>query len=538
MNGSQKVALTGSASRVQVGAKPMDIAPDMSETISLVLVVRRRREIPGGLVTGLETITRDELADEYGADPADIALTRNVMERHGLRVTHADAGSRHVTVEGSLATVTEVFDVSVTHFEADEPFSGSRVTYRGHGELHVPAELDGVVLSVFGLDTRPCAAPLFRSLPGRPQLVYTPPELGALYAFPDNTDGSGQTLAILTVAGGGWLREDIDAYFAQLGLRTPAIRTVEIDGTGNAPGPATEAPNPLDVEAVLDVQVAGALAPGAQLVNYFAPNTESGTLDALRAAVHDTPTPTAISLSWGASEEGNSQQFIAAMEDIFMEAAALGITVCAASGDAGSGNGVHDGGSHVNYPASSPHVLAVGGTTLIADPSTGTIQSETAWNSGASRATGGGVSVVFDLPSWQEQAGVPDRFGKGEKGRGVPDVAANADGMTGYQILLHGNTAFIGGTSPATPLWAALVCRMAQALGRRIGLLQPLIYRDLEPGKVTAGFRDVVDGDNGDYAAAPGWDPNTGLGSPDGTALLHALHERSGPEATRDAPKA
>ncbi|MEV0642980.1 S53 family peptidase [Streptomyces sp. NPDC050619] len=504
----------------------------MSEIVDLVLLVRRRRGIPASLVRGLESITRDELADGYGPDPADITLTGKVMERLGLRVASADAASRRVVVKGPLATVAEVFDARITHFEADDPLGGSRVAYRGHGELRLPVELDGVVLSVFGLGTTPRAIPLFRSLAGRPQIVYTPPELGSLYSFPGDTDGSGQTLAVISVTG-GWRQRDIDEYFAQLGLQTPAIRTVGIDGTGNAPGPATEAPSPADIEAVLDVQVAGSLAPGAQLVNYFAPNTDSGILNALRTAVHATPAPTAISLSWGSSEKSNSEHFVAAMEDLFMEAAALGITVCAASGDAGSGNDEHDGGSHVNYPASSPHVLAVGGTTLIADPSTDTIHSETAWNTGAGRATGGGVSNLFDLPSWQAQAGVPNRFGTTKKGRGVPDVAANADGMTGYQIFMNGNTGFVGGTSPATPLWAALVCRLAQALGRPLGLLQPLIYQDLVPGNVTPGFRDVAAGDNGAYAAAPGWDPNTGLGSPDGTALLHALQERTLPEHTR-----
>jgi kumamolisin len=217
------------------------------------------------------------------------------------------------------------------------------------------------------------------------------------------------------------------------------------------------------------------------------------------------------------------------MEELFAEAAALGITVCAAGGDAGSGNNEYDGGSHVNYPASSPHVLAVGGTTLIADPRTGTIHSETVWNTGGSQATGGGVSDLFDLPSWQAPADVPNRFGKGTKGRGVPDVAANADSNTGYQIRINGQVSFVGGTSPATPLWAALVCRLAEALERPLGLLQPRLYQGLRPGVVTPGFRDVVTGDNGAYAAAPGWDPNTGLGSPDGAALLHALRERTSP---------
>jgi kumamolisin len=524
MTRSGKVALPGSASRVRADAKVLNAAPDMSEAVQLVLLVRRRREIPDSLVTGLGTITRDELTHQYGADPADISLTCDAMERCGLRVVSADAASRRVVVEGSLATVTGAFGVQLTYSEASDAFSGSPVRYRGHGELHLPAELQGVVVSVFGLDNQPRVVPMFRVIDGQPQIVYTPPDLAKLYDFPGDTDGAGQTLAIVTVTG-GYRQQDCDAYFAQLGLPAPAITTVSIDGAQNAPGPAGQAPSPADMEAVLDVQVAGALVPAARIADYFAPNTDSGLLDAVGAAVHATPTPTAISLSWGATEGSYSVHFVTAMEDIFKEAAALGITVCAASGDSGSGNDVYDGGSHVNYPASSPHVLAVGGTTLIGDPGTGTIHSETVWNAGSDQVTGGGVSNLFDLPGWQAQAGVPSRFGKAEKGRGVPDVAANADSKTGYQVVVDGKTAFVGGTSPATPLWAALVCRLAQKVGRPFGLLQPLIYRDLAPGKVTAGFRDIVAGDNGSYAAAPGWDPNTGLGSPDGTALLNVLRE-------------
>lgn len=533
MTGPEKVPLIGSASRRRVDAKLVDDAPEMAEeTAQLVLLVRRRCEIPDSLVTGPSTITRDELTQRYGADPADISLTRDTMEHLGMRVVSTDAASRRVVAEESLSTITDVFRIQVTHFEATDAFSGSPVRYRGHGELHLPAELDGVVVSVFGLDKQPRVVPMFRVISGQPHIVYTPPELAKLYAFPSDADGTGQTLAIVTVTG-GYRQQDIDAYFTQLGLPVPATTAISVDGAQNSPGPADQAPSPADVEAVLDLQVAGALVPSARIVNYFAPNTDSGLLDAVRAAVHATSAPTAISMSWGATEGSHSGHFISAMEEIFREAAALGITVCAASGDSGSGNDVHDGGSHVNYPASSPYVLAVGGTTLIGDPDTGTIQSETAWNAGSGKATGGGVSNLFDLPTWQAQANVPNRFGKTEKGRGVPDVAANADSSTGYQIFMNGKTAFVGGTSPATPLWAALICRLAQKTGRPFGLLQPLIYHNYEPGKVTAGFRDIVSGDNGSYAAALGWDPNTGLGSPDGAALLNVLRGSTVPGQTR-----
>ena len=119
---------------------------------------------------------------------------------------------------------------------------------------------------------------------------------------------------------------------------------------------------------------------------------------------------------------------------------------------------------------------------------------------------------------------MPARAGGGSAvGRGVPDVAGDADPATGYQVLVDGKQAVIGGTSAVAPLWAALVCRLAEAAGQRFGLLQPLLYAGVSPGATTAGFRDITNGNNGAYAAGPGWDACTGLGVPDGTALLASL---------------
>jgi kumamolisin len=163
-------------------------------------------------------------------------------------------------------------------------------------------------------------------------------------------------------------------------------------------------------------------------------------------------------------------------------------------------------------------VLACGGTTLQADPESGTISAETVWNSGASGgATGGGVSDTFPLPDWQSTAGVPDG------GRGVPDVAAVADPATGYRVLVDGTSAVYGGTSAVAPLWAALIARLAQATGTRFGLLNAQLYQGVSPGAPVDGFRDITEGSNGAYSAGPGWDPCTGLGSPDGAALLARL---------------
>ena len=183
-------------------------------------------------------------------------------------------------------------------------------------------------------------------------------------------------------------------------------------------------------------------------------------------------------------------------------------------------------GVHCDFPASSPYALACGGTTLVGDVSTYTITSEVVWNELANNegAGGGGVSDVFtSLPPWQETAGVEQATGVANPGRGVPDVAGNADPVTGYLVVVDGQQQPVGGTSAVAPLWAGLIARLAEATGKKFGLLQPLIYAGVTPGVAAPGFNDIVQGNNGAYTAGPGWDACTGLGSPNGEALLTLL---------------
>jgi kumamolisin len=212
----------------------------------------------------------------------------------------------------------------------------------------------------------------------------------------------------------------------------------------------------------------------------------------------------------------------------------LGVTICAASGDDGSSDGVDDGANHVDFPASSPNILACGGTSL--ESSNGVITSETVWNDGAQGgAGGGGFSVQFPLPAWQASINIQPPAGGG---RGVPDVAGDADPDTGYNVLVDGESLVIGGTSAVAPLWSGLIALMNQELGKPLGFLQPAIYA--LPSSDDA-FNDITSGSNGAFPAGPGWDAASGLGSPSGENLLQAL---SGATATaslrrrRRAPKA
>jgi kumamolisin len=344
-----------------------------------------------------------------------------------------------------------------------------------------------------------------------------------LYQFPPKASAAGQTIGIIEL-GGGYRTADLTAYFKALGQKTPNVSAVLVDGGKNSPSNANSA----DGEVMLDIEVAAAVAPGANIVVYFAPNTDQGFIDAIATAIHDTKNkPSVISISWGAAEAGWTAQSMAALDAACQSAAALGITVTVAAGDNGSTDGVTGGQNHVDFPASSPHVLACGGTKLIG--SGNTITSEVVWNELTNNegATGGGVSNVFPLPSWQSGAGVPKPTNS-TGGRGVPDVAGDADPSTGYAIRVDGKNMVIGGTSAVAPLWAGLIAVANAQNGKSAGFIQPAIYS----AKGKAGFNDITSGTNYTgtpvgFSARAGWDACTGLGSPVGTKLIAAVNPGS-----------
>lgn len=483
--------------------------------IEATLVLRRRAELPAELVDSPRTLTRDELRSGFGADPADVAAVRSVVEAAGLSVDDVDEAGRRVSVSGPVAAVTALFDVDLREVVSQGP-AGQDVRHRQReGSVSLPDALDGIVTAVLGLDDRPQARAQFRvARAGQATTSYTPVRLAEVYEFPTQSDGSGTEVAILEL-GGGFRQDDLDTYFSGLGLASPVVRAVGVDGAGNSPGAADGA----DGEVMLDLEVLGAMAPGAGLVVYFAPNTDRGFLDALSTAVHADPTPAAVSISWGGPEDSWTEQARTAFDEALADAAVLGVTVTAAAGDNGSGDGVDDGSPHADFPASSPHALACGGTTLHVG-SDGSVQTEVVWNGRGS--TGGGVSAAFPLPPWQQDVGVGERVGGGT-GRGVPDVAAVADPATGYEVLVDGQRQVIGGTSAVAPLWAAFIARVVATRGSGLGLVQPLLYDGSSAGHSADGFRDITEGDNGDYSAGPGWDACTGLGVPVGTTLADRL---------------
>ncbi len=409
------VPLPGSERSELPSATPATHALDQRATIEVTLVLRRRAQVPAELVTGPQTITTDQLAARYGAAPEDIELVKSTLEGLDLTVTEVDTGSRHVKVSGTVEAMSAAFGTSLSRVTSDHLGTGA-VTHRYRsGGLSVPAALAGIVVAVLGLDDRPVARPQLRrssraTAPARQAgtpVPLTALQVASLYDFPAGTDGTGQTIAIIEL-GGGYQMSDLDAYFSGLGLATPSVTAVAVDGGSNSPGQDSGA----DGEVALDIEVAGAVAPGATQVVYFSNNTsDKGFIDAVAAAVHATPTPTVISISWGGPEPQWAKQSLKAMDQVFQDAAALGVTVTVASGDNGSSDDPRNahGPAQVDFPASSPHALACGGTTLVGDHSSGTIVSEVVWNEITHNegAGGGGISTAFPVPSWQSSAATP-----------------------------------------------------------------------------------------------------------------------------------
>jgi kumamolisin len=419
--------------------------------------------------------------------------------KHHFTVDRIHAASRTIKLSGNLNNLALAFGASL------ELRQVSGKTYRTRsGSLTVPTELDGIIIAVFGFDERPAARTRHHVLDRAGQTSYTPAQVAQAYNFPGNK-GAGQTIALIEL-GGGYNQSDLDTYWRQVGVASVAVTAVGVDGTTNAP---SGDPNSADGEAALDIEVVGAIASAARIAVYFSSNTDQGFLDAINAAIHDTVRkPSVISISWGGPECNWTPQAMNAFNAAFHDAALLGISVCVAAGDGGSNDGVGDNANHVDFPASSPWVLACGGTRLQANG--GTIISETVWNDGTDGgATGGGYSTHFSKPLYfQKNLNIV--------GRGVPDVAGNADPETGYLIVVDGQSGVIGGTSAVAPLWAALIALCNEELGRNAGWIHQHIY-------ASGAFHDITQGNNGAFKAAKGWDACTGLGSPDGQALLSVL---------------
>ncbi len=440
----------------------------------------------------------------HGCDLNDIKAVEHFAAAHHFTVDGVHQAARTVKLSGNLHHLAEAFGASLELRRV-----GDKIYCTRSGSLQIPTELNGIVISVLGFDQRPVAHTHHKVLSRTGQSSYTPGQVAKAYNFPALT-GQGQTIALIEL-GGGYNQSDLNTYWRQVGVSNVSVTAVGVDGATNAP---SGDPGSADGEVALDIEVVGAIAPATRIAVYFANNTDQGFLDAINTAIHDTVRkPSVISISWGGPESSWTPQAMNAFNAAFHDAALLGISVCVAAGDNGSDDGVGDGNNHVDFPASSPWVLACGGTRLQANGNA--IISETVWNDGSDGgATGGGFSAHFSAPIYQKNMKML------EAGRGVPDVAGDADPASGYLIIVDGQSGVIGGTSAVAPLWSALIALMNQSLGKKVGWLHPYIYGVAVTG---GAMHDITLGNNGAFSAAKGWDPCTGMGSPNGQALLAVL---------------
>lgn len=492
---------------------------DGSQTATVTVVLKPKEGgAPAGAlsadVRNHQYLTRSELDAQRGADPAAVGRVKQFAARSNLAAVEKPA-QRLVDLTGTIADLSRAFGVELRTFRTPE------ATYRGRvGVVHVPADIADDVVAVLGLDDRPQVRPSVRAAASAGDFAdYPPADIAKFYGFPTTLSGTGQCIGIAEF-GGGFDQSDLDAYFSARGLPAIQVVAVGVAGGRNNPGVDSKA----DGEVMLDIEVAHSVAPDAKIVVYFAPSSTSGFTSAVKAAIHDSANnPSVLSISWGGPEVGWTRQLVNSLESALADAARVGLTVLAASGDDGSRNNVNDGHVHVNYPASSPQVLGCGGTRITVENDA--ITAEVVWNDGVDGgSSGGGVSAIFPVPAYQASARVPANADTGQAGRGVPDVSADASPASGYLIRLNGgHVTSVGGTSAATPLWAGLVALANQHLGKPVGFLNAALYQN------SNSFNDITSGNNNitgtlaGYPAGVGWDACTGLGTPKGAALIGVL---------------
>jgi kumamolisin len=535
----------------------------IDDLIKVVVLVRPKEPIPTD-IQPFTYLTREDFLSRHGASQDDLDAIAAFGTHRRLAVTVVDGLRRLVVMEAPYDYMRDAF---------------------GDVLSQVPPDLEGIIDAIIGLP--PPDGPLpdpstwtdagnGHGLAVTRRQLGTPAALEQFYHFPDG-DGAGECIAIVEMQG-GYRKQDIRPFFQTLGI-SPQIEDVLVQSAEHVGRNRQTTDNDMLLqfidwmngtaacnegersffEVTMDVSMIGALAPKADIKVYFGYDTVRALMYIIEEAlfVRD-PQPSVISISWGFQENHlrvDQSDINAALyiNELFLAAAHMGVTICCSAGDWGASNLSSDGwrgtGCDVNFPASSPYVLACGGTTIVDDG------SEVVWNADFPAsfpdypdpktapigywkhgATGGGYSKLFERPPWQSQVG----NGGTEIDfmmRALPDVAAVADPHCGIRCTMAfdaGSGQLVprtfpsGGTSAAAPMWAALVARLNQRLGRRVGCLNPILYAHVAGHPEI--LNDVTRGDNrflGDtdvgFDARPGWDECTGLGTPNGEALLALL---------------
>ena len=486
----------------------------------------------------------------FGASPSTIAAVTSQLDALGLHPGAVNPDGLIIPVTTTVGAAERALGVVIHNYRLPT----GRVVYTNTAPPLIPTSISSAVTAVVGLSDlyqpRPQliksagAQPVTGTVPsaalprtsGGPTACsaavaaggYTAGQLASVYGFDSGAYahgllGQGETIALYELE--PYSTSDVTAFESCYGISTP-VTTVKVDG-GAGTGPGTG-------ESILDIDNAIELAPKANVLVYESPNNGgSGPLDSY-AQIANNDTAEVVSTSWGICEPYLGAPSALAEEGIFMQMAAQGQSMFAASGDSGSEDCYSGPGTPttlaVDDPGSDPYVTSVGGTTLRLN-SAGTRSTETVWNNGASTgggAGGGGISTLWAKPSWQNGSGVINSYSSstacsaapGTYCREVPDVSAVANPADGFSVYVAGNWTAEGGTSGAAPLWAALTALSDQACGATVpahaaGLVSPALYA--HPGDlydVTTGNNDYTATNSGAYGATTGYDMASGLGTP------------------------
>ena len=558
---------------------PLDAAPvgaveqDLPLQVTVVLRPRGQRAHAAGPAmhpAERPTLSADDLAQWY--DPGDdrVLLVRKFADAHGLSVTEVSRARHDVVLDATAGQFSRAFGVTLQYFET----AGAR--YYAHDErARLPRELRAATENVLGLETIPVHRT--HAVAARRGAHVDIPALERQYGFPA-VDARGRRIALLEF-GGGFSSDDIAAYASRLAIAEPRLTPVSVAGaTGqhgsNAPlDRAVAASIARDwkasvpfatlmkkhgsdmsafiasMEVTMDIELALALGGGAAVDVYFAPSGVDGWRRALYAAIGlpiggaggaHPPVPTVMSISWGESEAVFGSEQLQMIERTLIAVRRAGVAVCCSSGDWGSVNASPKPGvpaiPNVNFPASSPSVLACGGTRLLPSGSSDDVRSEVAWDErtfGVSMATGGGVSGFFKRPKAQADVKLRPAArtwrapgnGNGAK-RAIPDVAANAALSSGPAITFAGEELVGFGTSAAAPICASLLARVSASVGHGVAGMEAWLYTGDAKSccrPVTKGDNDVTNGKVAFYRAGKGWNACTGLGTLDGEKIVATL---------------
>ena len=518
---------------------------DVYDTIMISIYLRRDchengmtlQQYADAVMAGTQTVLdHDEFVYQFGSIDDELKLVVDWAKANDLTVIESGCGIATVKAVGAVGRINALFGITLETVTTD-----SR-TYITHEEsVKIPAEINSVVDLVLGLDSSvtfqsyarldPDALPVGQQVNNiDPNLISspTPVDLAAAYQYPTVPGGTtaqgANTCVGIVELGGGWTTQNLNSTFGRIGLSNPTVVDVSVDGGVNDPTDINSSG-----EVMLDIYCVGATALGATIAMYFAPNSLQGFIDCITAATNDTVNnPSVLSISWGTTDTnwfGSNSQFDTALQAAIVK----GITTFVAAGDFGV-RAINGAATYtVQYPATSPYVVAAGGTVVTINNDY-TIASETAWGTaGGSYAGGGGVSGLYSVPTWQ--TGLTSKTYPTPSspvaltGRGIPDVSAMATGYTFYYGINNSSGTFLG-TSAVAPLLSGLMARLNSITASKIGSVNATWYA----AKSTA-FNDITVGDNHGgntvgYVATAGWDAATGVGSPIGVNIL-ALYQNS-----------